>query len=148
MNLLPNISYNLNGTSNKKTVRPMLSDRCLSRLSCPVSNVGVLWPKGSMDQDAIWYGGRPRPRPHCVRWGPSSPSPPRKGAQQPQLFGARLSLLCRGRGFCAVVNYTHNLPSYILVAHTHKQACVRMARQRLNYRTFGNKLERRAVPLR
>jgi len=26
-----------------------------------------------MDQDATWYGGRPRPRPHCVRWGPSSP---------------------------------------------------------------------------
>jgi len=25
-----------------------------------------------MDQDAIWYGGRPRPRQHCVRWGPSS----------------------------------------------------------------------------
>jgi len=26
-----------------------------------------------MDQDATWYGGRPRPRQHCVRWGPSSP---------------------------------------------------------------------------
>jgi len=23
--------------------------------------------------DATWYGGRPRPRRHCVRWGPSSP---------------------------------------------------------------------------
>jgi len=32
----------------------MLSDRCLS---CPVSDVGVLWPNGWMDQDAIWYGG-------------------------------------------------------------------------------------------
>ena len=32
-----------------------------------------------MDQDATWYGCRPRPRPHCVRWGPSSP--PLKGAQ-------------------------------------------------------------------
>jgi len=30
-----------------------------------------------MDQDTTWYGGRPRPRRHCVRWGPSSP--PRKG---------------------------------------------------------------------
>jgi len=30
-----------------------------------------------MDQDATWYGGRPRPRRHCVRWGPSSP--PKKG---------------------------------------------------------------------
>jgi len=40
---------------------------------------------GWMDQDATWYGGRPRPRWHCVRWGPSSP--PRKGAQQPPFFG-------------------------------------------------------------
>ena len=26
-----------------------------------------LWPNGCMDQDATWYGGRPRPRRHCVR---------------------------------------------------------------------------------
>ena len=32
-----------------------------------------------MDQDATWYGGRPWPRPHCARWGPSSLS--NKGAQ-------------------------------------------------------------------
>ena len=30
-----------------------------------------------MDKDAIWYGGRPCPRPRCVRWGSSSP--PKKG---------------------------------------------------------------------
>ena len=54
-----------------KTVRPMLSDRCLSCLS--VYDVGVLWPNGWLDQYATWYGGRPRPRPHCVRRGPSSP---------------------------------------------------------------------------
>jgi len=29
-----------------------------------------------MDEDAIWYGGRSRPRRHCVKWGFSSP---RKG---------------------------------------------------------------------
>ena len=40
-----------------------------------------------MDQDATWYGGRPRPRRHCVRWGPSSP---RKGAQQPPTFTAAI----------------------------------------------------------
>jgi len=33
----------------------------------------VLWPNGWMYQDATWYGGRPRPRRHCIRWGPSSP---------------------------------------------------------------------------
>jgi len=38
----------------------------------------LLWPNGWMDQDAIWYESRPRPRPDCVRWGPSSPSPPPK----------------------------------------------------------------------
>jgi len=31
--------------------------------------------KRRMDQDAAWYGGSPQPRPHCVRWGLSSPSP-------------------------------------------------------------------------
>ena len=27
-----------------------------------------------MDHDTTWYGGRPRPRRHCVRWRPSSPT--------------------------------------------------------------------------
>jgi len=53
--------------------------RPLSILS--VSNIGVLWPNGWMDQDETWHGGRPQPRQHCVTWGPSSPSP--KGAQPP-----------------------------------------------------------------
>jgi len=33
-----------------------------------------------MDQDATWYEGRPRPRPHYVTWGPSSP-PSKEGAE-------------------------------------------------------------------
>jgi len=42
---------------------------------CPVvCNVGVLWPNGWMDQDITSYTGRPWSRPHCVRWGPSSPT--------------------------------------------------------------------------
>jgi len=45
-----------------------------------------MWPNGCMDQDATWYGGRPRPRPHCTRWGPSSSSP-QKGAQPSPIFG-------------------------------------------------------------
>jgi len=48
-----------------KTVRPMLLDRCLSVLS--VCDIGVLWPNCWMDQDETWRGGRPRPRPYCVR---------------------------------------------------------------------------------
>jgi len=40
-------------------------------------------PNGWMDQDATWYGGRPRPRQNCVRWGPSSPQ---KGHTSSPLF--------------------------------------------------------------
>jgi len=46
----------------------MLLVRCLS---CPVCDIGVLWPNGWIDQDATWYGGRSRPP--SVRWGPSYP---------------------------------------------------------------------------
>jgi len=45
-----------------------------------------------MDQDETWLGGRPRPRPHCVRWGPSSPSPKRGHSSPPPLFGPCLLL--------------------------------------------------------
>ena len=58
-----------------------------------------------MDQDATWYGGRPCPRPHCVRL---NPAPPQKRAQQPPpIFGPCLlwpngwmdqdATWCRGR---------------------------------------------------
>jgi len=39
----------------------------------PIFDPCLLWPNVWMDQDATWYGGGPRPRPHCSRWGPSSP---------------------------------------------------------------------------
>jgi len=39
----------------------------------PTFDPYLLRPNGCRDQDATWYGGRPRPRRHCVRWGPSSP---------------------------------------------------------------------------
>ena len=32
----------------------------------------VLWSNGWIDQDATWYGGRPRPWPHSVGWSSSS----------------------------------------------------------------------------
>ena len=65
------------------TVHPMLSDRCLS-VCLSVCDVGVLWPNSWTDQDETWQAGRPRPWPHRVRWGPSSPSP--KG-HTPAIFG-------------------------------------------------------------
>ena len=72
-------------------------------LSCPVCDVRALWPNGWTDRDETWHAGRPRPWPHCVRWGPSSPSP--KGAQPPNfrpisvaakwLHGSRCHLVWR-----------------------------------------------------
>jgi len=41
----------------------------------PIFAAYLLWPNGWMDQDGMWHGGRPRPRQHCARWGPISPSP-------------------------------------------------------------------------
>jgi len=48
-------------------------------------------PDGWMDEDANWYGSRPRPRPHCARRGSSSP---RKRHSSP-LFSAHV---CCGHG--------------------------------------------------
>ena len=39
----------------------------------PIFGPCLLWSNGWLDQDATWYGGRRRPRRHCVRWLPSSP---------------------------------------------------------------------------
>ena len=86
-----------------KTVCPMLSDRCpvlpvtfvycgqtVGRIKMKLGvHVGaqppplifgpyLLRPNGCMDQDATWYGGRPRPRQLCVRGGPRS-TLPKKG---------------------------------------------------------------------
>ena len=118
-----------------KTVRPMLSDRCLSVCILSVTlvycgqtvgqikmKVGVqvglgpghilldgdhaptpqrgtapnFWPMSILAKQlhgsrCHWYGGRPQPRRHCGRWGPSSPYP--NGARPPQFFGPCLCLL-------------------------------------------------------
>jgi len=71
-------------------IRPLsVCPVCLSILS--VCDVGVLWPNGWMDQDETWHAGRPRPWPHCVRWGPSSLSS--KRGWRPPIFGPYL--LCQ-----------------------------------------------------
>ena len=43
----------------------------------------LLWQNGWMDEDDTSYGGRPRLRPHCVKWGSSSIL---QGAQPPPDF--------------------------------------------------------------
>jgi len=51
-----------------------------SPIFCPC----LLCTNGCMDQDATWYGGRPRPRPHCARCDPAPP--PQKGGTVPQFL--------------------------------------------------------------
>ena len=41
-----------------------------------------------MDQNATWYGSRPRTMVHCVRWGPSSPHG--NGHSSPPHFSAHV----------------------------------------------------------
>jgi len=67
------------------TVRPMLRNRSPVRPVCLICNVGVLWPNGWMDQDATWYGDRPRPRRHCIRWDPTLPT--ERGTATPHFSG-------------------------------------------------------------
>jgi len=58
----------------------------------PLFGPRLLCSNGSndwMDQDATWYGGRPRAKRHCVRWEPAHP--PQKEAEPP-VFG-----LCLGQ---------------------------------------------------
>ena len=43
------------------------------KVTAPPNFGPCLWPNGWMDQDATLYGGKPRPRRRCVRWGRSSP---------------------------------------------------------------------------
>jgi len=45
---------------------------CCLTIVYPVC-LSVLWPYGWMHEDGTWYGGRPWPRPHCIRWGPRFP---------------------------------------------------------------------------
>jgi len=52
----------------------------------PIFGPCLLWPNGWMDEDAIWYGSIPQPRPHGVRRGPSS-TRERSTAAPPPLFG-------------------------------------------------------------
>jgi len=44
---------------------------------------------GWVDQDTTWYVNRPRPRRHCVRWGPSSFT--KSGTATPTLWHALLA---------------------------------------------------------
>jgi len=55
-----------------------LSRRCTAPPS--IFNPYLFRPNGWVDQDVTWYGGKPRPRQRCIRWGRSSRL---RGAQPP-----------------------------------------------------------------
>jgi len=88
---LPRLSWKkpLNGCSSRVVVlitvgRPFVKRFALCYHTvvcllsvCPVCNVRAVRPNSWTDQDATWYRGRPWPRRHCVRWGPSSAFPKR-----------------------------------------------------------------------
>jgi len=67
---------------------PPMSDvaKWLDGLRCHLVLFGLclLWPNSGMDQDATWYGGRPRPRRHCIRCGPAPP--PKGGGTAPPIL--------------------------------------------------------------
>jgi len=101
------------------------------------ARVCMLWPNGWVDEDATWYGGRPRPRRHCVRWGPISP---RKGHSKPPVFALCL-LWSNGRPSQLLLStYTNGRPK-IMPAHNGQisRSCsnkdiVRSIRERKNAR--------------
>jgi len=66
----------------------------------PIFGACVLWPNGWMDEDAAWYGSRPRHRSHCIRCRVPDPA---KGAQQPPLFSVHV--------YCG-----HGRPSQLLLS--------------------------------
>ena len=66
---------------------PALPPQKGSRAPSPVFGPCSLWPNCWMDQDGTWHKDGPWSRPHCARWGPSSP--PQKG-QPPPKFSAHV----------------------------------------------------------
>jgi len=54
-----------------------------------IRHLDLIWGPSlhtTMDEDATWYGSRPRPMPHCIRRGPAIG----KRHSSPPLFGACL----------------------------------------------------------
>ena len=63
----------------------------------PILTPRLLWPNGWMDQDTIWYGGRPWPSRCCVRWRPSSSM---EGHSSPPHFSAHCSSMVAHLSCC------------------------------------------------
>jgi len=98
-----------------------------------VCNGGILCPNGWIDPDSTWYGGRPRLRRHCVRWGPSSPH--RKGHNSSPTF--QPTLLWHG---CPSQQLLSSCPLHVgithwKVLHTRRRNEAEIPRRKLASRT-------------
>jgi len=88
----------------------------------PLFGLRILWPNGRMDEDATWYGGRPRPRPHYVRWGPISSQ---EGLRSPQFsamsLAAKRLYTTNHIIFIAIFPTFQTLYSTVILHHSHHQ---------------------------
>jgi len=75
----------------------------------PVCGPCLLWPNGWMDKDATWYGSRPRPRPHCVRRGPSSPRERSTAATRPSFRPMSTVVTVAHLSYCWTLVLTKNI---------------------------------------
>jgi len=78
----------------------------------PIFGPCLLWPYGWMDEDATWYGSRPRTRPQCIRWGPSSRE---RGIAAPPLYSAHV--------YCG-----HGHPSQLLMSSFYRTVILDLER--------------------
>ena len=78
--------------------------------------MSLLCQNGWTDQHATWYGGRPRRKPHCARWGPSILSP--KRGRSPLQFSAHVycDQTVAHLSYCwALVSLPDQKPKHIII---------------------------------
>jgi len=102
----------------------------------PICDVGVLWPNAWTDQDETWHASRPRPWPHCVRWGPSSP--PQKGSRAPNFWP--LSIVAKRSPILATTDHLLNIcTARLCIVGGFKLFCLLYQVIRLSSRKNANK---------
>jgi len=97
----------------------------------------LLWPNGWLDQDATWYGGRPRLKPHCVRLGPSSP--PTKKEHSPLHFWP-ISVVAKWSPMSATVEHLFEVTRYRPPADSSTPRAVRPSASSWNFTTVCSQL--------
>ena len=86
---------------------------CYGTVALSVSDVGVLWLNGWMDQDATWCGGRGRRR--CVRWGP------RRGSERIRGHFRHIAAMSHEISLTVVVANAGQLPGFSAAPRMYNQ---------------------------